>query len=131
MSYPVFGKVKTIVLPTDLDSAVTLDEYKNLFGIDLKELIYLDKLNHCILFKAPNTMFLLGMHGLESYYGLYGNYLAPANSVYVSSWDEGVTPALTLLWTAHNDSEGAGLTLTIDSSAPFSIDSVRIGISEA
>ena len=44
MAYPNFGKVKTIVLPFNLqdDNGISLDEYKEKYGIDIRDLFVLN-----------------------------------------------------------------------------------------
>lgn len=131
MGYPVFGKVKTIVLPTNLTQPVTIEEYKDLFGIDLKDFIYLDADYHVIKIKAPNTMFLLDMNGLDYVFGNYGDHLESAHSIMISSYTAGSDSATTFLWTANNSLEGEGIVLNIDKDSPFSIDNLMVSISEA
>lgn len=55
MSYPNFGKVKTIVLPLVDTGAngITIDEYREKTGIDLRDIIAFDAPNGRIVFKTP------------------------------------------------------------------------------
>ena len=48
MGYPTIGKVKTIVLTFDLedDDGISLDEYKQKYGIDIKEVFGLNSNNY-------------------------------------------------------------------------------------
>lgn len=57
-SYPPFGKVKTIVLPIP-DSPMNVDEYKQKYGIDLKELFALTNDYNIKLKDNKNALFLL------------------------------------------------------------------------
>lgn len=60
VSYPKFGKVKTIVLPVPGDdSAISLSVYKERYGIDLKDILYCDAVSGYIKFKNSKTLFLL------------------------------------------------------------------------
>lgn len=57
--YPNFGKVKTLVLPLP-ERDISIDEYKDLYGIDLREFIELTD-DKSIQFKdgLPNTLVLI------------------------------------------------------------------------
>ena len=60
MSYPVFGKVKTIVLPVPTpDDAISLQQYKDRYGIDLKDFLVLEPDYGLIDFIAPKDSIVL------------------------------------------------------------------------
>ena len=96
VSYPKFGKVKTIVLPIPTDD-VSVAEYKDQFGIDLSEFmttdgenIYIDAKEALILISDPFGHIL--DVGSSDYYWSH-NGIFPISSVYAAGWAEGVSAA--------------------------------------
>lgn len=58
ISYPKFGKVKTIVLPINT-SLMTFDEYKEAYGIDLDDLFILSDNQYILKNEYKNVQILL------------------------------------------------------------------------
>lgn len=60
MGYKMPIVCKDVILPISLeDAGLTLEEYKNKYGIDLKEFIVLNPINKCIEFKDGNYKLLI------------------------------------------------------------------------
>ena len=55
MSYPAFGKVKTIVLPIPGEE-LTLNEYRDKYGIDLREFIKVTATNILLDFGCAHVL---------------------------------------------------------------------------
>ena len=65
MGFPNFGKVKTITLPfTGYEVEMPISEYKEKYGIDLRELLRLDTAHGLILLKDDNSLVLLNKLGV-------------------------------------------------------------------
>ena len=83
MSYPPFGKVKTIVLPVPTEE-LTYSQYKEKYGIDLKDVLELSE--GIIFFKSSkSTMILFDVTDIKETYHNQLLNLIPAGSLPVTS----------------------------------------------
>lgn len=58
MGYPNFGKVRTLTLPfTGAEEEMSIDEYKKLYGIDLRDILALTPTSFEV--NAPDSLILL------------------------------------------------------------------------
>ena len=57
MGYPNFGKVKTITLPIP-STYMTYKQYKEKYGIDLKNILFIDEVSKLIKLKPSRTLLL-------------------------------------------------------------------------
>lgn len=57
MSYPNFGKVKTITIPINLGEELTLKQYREKYGIDFNDLAVFT--GSIVALKRSNTLFLI------------------------------------------------------------------------
>lgn len=117
MGYPQFGKVKTIVLPIGPLQNYSYEEYKKLYGIDLKDIFVIK--DEYIVPKDSNTLILFKVNTEElaypAYYTLYGlDKLETANYVAGSSNAKFIINI--------GGSIGAGF--QIDSNAPLTIENI-------
>lgn len=56
-AYPNFGKVKTIVIPVPIEQ-LNINEYKEKYGIDLRDFVLLDK-QYGRMYLKPNAFYLI------------------------------------------------------------------------
>ena len=98
MGYPNFGKVKTVVLPIP-NEELTLDEYKEKYGIDLRELVTVsddyvslrgDIAYYC--YDAENRLYedathYLGQHSLFPISAVSTNTIGNNNFYAFGFWD--------------------------------------------
>lgn len=63
-SYPQFGKVKTIVLPIP-SSPLTYQQYKEAYGIDLKDFLIVNSNGNLLLEKLPNTLLMFDVTSIR------------------------------------------------------------------
>lgn len=123
-SYPTFGKIKTIVLPTP-DHPLTLEEYQEQFGIDLKGFLTLDSITKCIEFHADNSLVLIKIIGAVS------QFLRCITSFDYTPFDEGNDDAVTILgWYNAPEEQYEGLRLIIDKDTSFSLANVKVSFYE-
>ena len=124
VSYPQFGKVKTIVLPIPANS-ISLDEYKEKYGIDLREYIYLD--GHEIKLKNVENALIL-IDDIDS--NLVGSIrtLRPIISLGIQQWTSGSLDGSTIFGCVYNvaDEVYEGLELIIDKDDDFTLDNVHV-----
>ena len=120
MGYPSFGKVKTIVLPIDaIDGEMTIEQYKEKYGIDLKDLIYLDELNKTILLKnKDNLLILVNDMSSNSYLPIF----CPP-SISVQAWEEGNSNGNISFLDNSND---FGVIIEISQDDNFKIENVKV-----
>ena len=126
MGYKPIGKYKTIVLPIPnyIESeAITIKQYKEKYGIDLKSFIFVDESN-CIGFNMPfGTMLLLDSKEIADTLPTTHLGLMPVGSFAQESyWDEGVDPARTYL----TYSDLLKLVFKISEDDELNIDNVKI-----
>ena len=137
MAYPNFGKVKTIVLPIPY-SWIGIDEYKEKYGIDLKEFIKLNFTSKSIeLEKSPNTLILIDLSDSIDYAGFIGlPALVPLGSFSVMDpeyYDSGVNDAtLNYMLFKYSTDDGllglAILRFRISKDDDFSYDNLKISV---
>lgn len=122
MGYPIFGKVKTIVLPGNentMTSQLTLEEYKKRFGIDLTDFIYLAENGNIDLKNCENTLFL----GVD-----FNGILIPLSILSRSTYSAGSqSGSLTLGFKNSGDEDYCGIVLHIDATEPFELGSLVVG----
>lgn len=123
MVYSNFGKVKTITLPfTGTEDGLTLDQYKERFGIDLLDIIELK--DDFIQFKESrysNNLILLN----HEYHGIY-----PAITR-IKGYNSGTSSAyLNMVYLTFDDEDAVtienGFYLTISQDAEFKAENIRI-----
>lgn len=132
MGYPAFGKIKTLTLPIP-SQPMTLEEYKERYGIDLLEYVSLSDGGY-INFNAHNSYVLLSETNYENEGGddeivlNCTNIIIPIASVVVSVWDSGKNDAETKLG-IYNPSDGTmgGLMFSVSKNQSFTLDNVKIG----
>ena len=120
-SYPPFGKVKTIVFSAP-STTLTLKEYQDKFGIDLKSFLKLDEVFKGILFDCNNSQIFIKIpESTIKFLYPVTNYDTP------SYWDEGNDDATLILgWYNASDSVYEGLQFDIDKDASFSLENVKV-----
>lgn len=131
MTYPNFGKVRTIVLPIDYnDPSMSLEEYKDKYGVDISNFIFLDEGNHQIILSFPDFAQILLC---EINYGLVAingcPHIAQPNNLIVSQWDSGNSDGRTTIFYA-NDVTGFGLSFAISQDDDFKIENIIIELYE-
>lgn len=130
MGYPQFGNVKTVVIPVPKED-MSVQEYKNAYGIDLRDIVLLDKgLGN--LYLKPNTFYLVNFNTAvgsslitnESY--LTSGMIA-ISKVESQSYESGVKNAQLLIKTPD---EGYFLEIGVDKSLEFSYENMYIRFNE-
>lgn len=86
MGYPNFGKVKTIVLPTP-DENLSYEQYKEKFGIDLKDIVKIAS-NGLIILKPQNVFWLI--NDVDAHWETPSR-LYTIISAYTSGYESGVS----------------------------------------
>lgn len=126
----MFGKVKTIVLPGNLKSEktkYTIDEYKEAFGIDLRELLVLKdsqiNLNPKVF---ENAQILVEFATITGAVVLCPAFPDP-ESIYASGETDGV---MKLMYVSPSGNYGAGLRFEIPMEETFDISNLLISIIE-
>ena len=126
ISYPKFGKVKTIVLPIP-DSPCTLDEYKDTYGIDLEEFVSIQ--GNFIGFKVPaNTQILLDISTVyDSSYPVVIS-LVPLVSFNEQEYDYENDDAISKIGGFANNADGEYyfLELSCDKDTELSIENIKV-----
>lgn len=126
--YPNFGKVKTIVLPCDFREELTIDEYREKFGIDLREFISLGSIVKDMKFNAPNSLVLISTRSgiMEGAYNV--NMLVPVttSSFQVHNSEDQKDASLTL--GGYNTEENSlyGITFKIKHTDEFKIENLKV-----
>ena len=123
MGYPNFGKVKTLVLPLPRNET-SIDEYKNLYGIDLRDFVELSEEGIISLKNGlPNTsIFIDDITLLES-----GIRLNATNGTMSQQYEEGVTDAIFgLIFTGDGQNTGSIWEIIIPKDADFNIDNIKV-----
>lgn len=126
MTRPIFGKMKTIVLPAPENGIpLTLADYKEKYGIDLTEWLYLEE--GYIKFNFPkDTLILIQDDGgnLFSDGGYIG--IIPVSAGYLASeWESGVNPAETRIG-SHDGTGTNGIDFQIPASEDFELSNVIV-----
>ena len=119
ITYPPFGKVKTIVLPVkNIPYGSSIEEYKELFGIDLKDFIELDEDGYINFKPKPNDFYLLQCEILGG-----GFVLLPIATVGRTKYVFGNTDGDLSLQGIENSE---GIVFWVDSSDDFTLENVKI-----
>ena len=129
VSYPIYGKVKTIVLPIPA-GVLTLDQYKENYGIDLKEFIGLEA-NGAITMSFPrNTQVLLDAEdiaGVNTFMPAIKGSLLSISASISTSYSAGATDAnITIGAYNYDDSGIIGLQIECDKDVSFELDNLKI-----
>ena len=129
ISYPQFGKVKTIVLPITQrmyeNDYSTLEDYKKDTGIDLKDIIMLTGSE--ILFKPEmkNCVFLTNAQER------YDTPLIQPAAYFSQAYSSGNDDAVLGLYVEHLEGETFGIAFTIDKGLSFTIENLNITLFSA
>lgn len=131
MTRPIFGKTKTIVLPIP-SITMTLEEYKNQFGIDLNEIYDIS-----LSFNAINAVLrqsgqILFRAKEDDFPTVFTSILNPVNYSGSAEWISGSQDATLILGyvtlDANQDiSGGLGMGFSISKDAAFDISNLRVG----
>lgn len=132
MAYPNFGKVRTLVLPTDFlvekPAGISLDQYKNHYGIDLKDFIYIDENEKILRLKnLDKTLLLLSTNFYNNEATDVLNTILPISYFESSPFVEGSSNAR--LKISCFTSEYA-IQIYIDQDEAFTLDNAKIAIVE-
>lgn len=128
-SYPAFGNVKTITLPISTGDNLTLDEYKEKYGIDLRPYIKLNTEDKEIQLNFDGFVLVRLMKSSGDAI-LVSSVFAP-NKFNIHYWSEGHDSAVLSLMLADADGNWAdGIKFEIESTSPFELDSIRIAFQE-
>lgn len=127
MGYPIFGKVKNIVLPVP-PSEITLDEYKKKYGIEIRDIFECRQNSdneHLIMVKSGN--YVLFLNTQDSPYFHQMGALIPiepisTHNVTVNTWISGTNDGEIILSTT----TGVGIFIKIPKNASFSLDNATI-----
>ena len=134
MSYKNFGCVKTIVLPIDMDKqggGFTYSEYKEKYGIDLKDIIVLK--NGSIYLKNDTALHLVYTEKSGSTYGY--RYMPRMNvivDVIYTDYESGSQHGSLTLYCGVNAQDGAkhGIAFEVLNNVEFKIENVIVGPAE-
>ena len=129
MGYPNFGKVKTIVLSCcNQDDEISIEEYKNRYGIDLKEFLSVNANKKTLEFKAKNSMVLVesttvNLAGMDS-----TNILIPVTRSFMSAHDVDAGVDAVLILGGYNESESSiyGINFRVPHRKDLNLDNVVI-----
>lgn len=129
MSYPAFGKVKTIVLPCILEGRgefITIQEYKNKFGIDLTEILYI---NGNRLELRANAQILLQpyLEDKEASALPYLNCLMPIMKYAISERTSVLAAEIDLMVVSDSENDYFGIIFRIPASAEMKLENVQVG----
>ena len=129
MGYKNFQVVKEIYLPIQRSDNLTLAEYKEKYGIDLKPFVSLDDEGKSIQFTTPNNAkFFIAF--LDSLLVPFSKVFQP-NAFTTQSWDSGVDSAETILMIEDiTATYGIGIAFTIDANDAFDLANIHVGVSE-
>lgn len=118
-AYPNFGKVKTIVLPIPEFGNFTINQYKEKYGIDLRDIL---KVEGSEIIVKTNAFILL----FDAVGTIWSRYLFP-NDFSSVSYEEGSADA-ELVW-IYKDSNGdvsIGIQFFIDKNDPCDIENLKL-----
>lgn len=123
MSYKTFGKMKTITLPIDgSDQDLTLEEYKEKYGIELKK--YIDLESGSIDLDFPSDALVLLQTLSTTGYALKIGFI---NSIPRHAWEEGNEDGYYMLISRDADDYNVfGIQLSIDKDDPLDFDHIKI-----
>ena len=123
MGYKMPIVCKSVVLPITKGDNLTLDEYKEKYGIDLSDYIILDE--YFIVFKFPEMVeFKLAI--LSSNHGSFP-CVGGITEVSEMEYDSEVQDAtLTLIYSDSQHNYGWGIQFVIDENGAFSIENLKV-----
>ena len=127
MGYDIFGKSKTIVLPVPGVQGMSLEEYKNKYGIDLKDFIRLDgtritfNTNHSLILIDGSTYDgLLLVNGIE-------NAIIPSTDSSLEDYVAGSSDARLTIGVYNVEEEiVCGISFYLSRNKEFSIDNIEL-----
>ena len=123
ISYPKFGKVKTIVLPIPT-SSMSLEEYKDFCGIDLEEFLIIESDTPYLKFPKNALVLIADTFDVSSSFVKLNNVILTEEQAYDSGADDGYFGILGLY---NNDEQKyEGLELFIDKDEEFSIENIKV-----
>lgn len=128
MSYENFGVVKTLVLPIP-ETEISVDEYKERFGIDLKEYLILQDgligfdFKNCIVYLSDYKNYVGGIVS-----GYTQNFVFPIACIKYQAWESGSNDGYLQLGSYDSTQLVVdGLHLFIERDKDFEIDNIKIG----
>ena len=133
MGYPIFGKIKNIVLPlpiNDFDD-MTIEEYKEFSGIDLREVLELDQVNKRIVFKQTNALYFFNCANYNSFnkITLLPVMIIESEMCHFTLWnDTDGTPAKLEISLQDFDGEGFVIQFVISDKEEFDINNIKINM---
>ena len=135
MGYPIFGKIKNIVLPLPIYefNDMSIEEYKEFSGIDLRDIFELDHVNKRIRFKQTNALYYF--NAID--YNLFNNMgllpINPVNSheIFYEYWND-VNETNAILQYSILDTDGNGLSIQFQISyrSDFDINNIKISMNQ-
>lgn len=128
MGYPAFGKVKTIVLPIAKGDNLSISEYKEKYGIDLKEYLFVDASGN-LYFDTSKYLFLVRLIDADRSTYHFNSFNVIISSL-VTTYDAGSTDATLQLMTSPVDEADWSIKFEIDKDVDFLLDNVRISYYE-
>lgn len=142
MTRPIFGKMKTIVIPfaQGEDEYMTLEEYKEKTGVDIRDVIILEPtielgIGHIIPRRYPLSYTLIQSGDEISQFGECGALIPVSGADQIQPWKSGVTDYEGYVVGLTFDSSGAlmggiDLLLKIDKDDEFSLENLQIAFGE-
>lgn len=129
ISYPQFGNVKTITLPIATGDNLTLDEYKEKYGIDLRPYIKLNTEDKEIQLNFDGFVLVRLMKSPGD--AIFVSTVFAPNSFKVRLWNEGHNSAsLSLTLKDADGNWDDGIKFEILSTSTFELDSIRVTFQE-
>ena len=128
ISYPSFGKVKTIVLPVPSD-VLSVEQYKDRYGIDLKDILILDNDAKKIYVKTNACLFIRDEGGICENFSVYGlkNSIYHVSCFSIQEYVSGSAVAQLVLGIYDFVGESVvGISFTIGESDDFIFDNIQI-----
>lgn len=135
MVRPIFGKIRTVVIPATLPSETfTLDEYKEKTGIDLLDVfnIILDENGYIQIYAKENTLVLIQSALLDEDDAPIENGLSLANDrPQQDKWISGSSDGMTIVGYSISNGlggflTGGGLEFTISKNSQFKVENIKV-----
>lgn len=126
MGYKMPIVCKKIVLPIELGDSLSLEQYKEKYGIDLKNFIKLQSTGKIDLIAPDNTELILTDVGTDSpnYFGLFtGPITGLSQSAYIAGEQTGNT---TISRIDIDMNVGFGINIFVDQADDFILDNVFV-----
>lgn len=123
MSYSAFGKVKTIVLPINGNEDLSYEQYKEKYGIDLKDVIYLQGTS--IRIREGALVLVQAKPSSEMGYDYFPSLFAP-NYYQQEDWKEGNAQGILSLGLVDTGSAAHGIRFYVESDDEFKIENVNV-----